>query len=318
VDEVFFQDHYNISAAQILNSPHLDPDQPTQIADWWALEAYAAENDLADSAHYAYVLSQIDVDNMIDHYILQMYAANTDWPHNNDIIFRGSDPLARWRWFLWDLDYSFGMQPASSLDFDMVTWVMNPEHTRVQAATILIRNLWDNPDFRNRFLVRAADLLNTTLAPENVSAQLAEVEDALENDIGYEIARWGSPGNWYASAEQMQTFAQQRPAIMRQHVVDGFDLPGTAVLTLNPPATGKGTVTLNTTLSPDLPYTGDYFQDTTLTITAMPDSGYQLTGWEVNGEMVDEKTAVSAGSRQAVLHHTLTQDTSITPYFGRQ
>ena len=310
VDETFFQDHYDIDAAQILNSPHLDSDQPPQIADWWALEEYAAEHDLADPEHYAYILSQIDVDNMIDHYILQMYAVNTDCPHKNDIIFRGSDPLARWRWFLWDLDYSFGLQPVSSLDFVMATWVMDPEHTHVEAATILIRNLWDNPEFRNRFLVRTADLLNTTLAPENVTKQLADVEGARENDIGYEVARWGSSGNWYASVQQMHTFAQQRPDRMRQYFVDGFGLPGTAVLTLNPPAAGKGTIILNDTLSPTLPYTGDYFLDTTIAITAVPDSGYQLTGWELNGEIVDGETAV--------LHHTLTQDTNITPHFARQ
>jgi hypothetical protein len=116
----------------------------------------------------------------------------------------------------------------------------------------------------------------------------------------------------------METFAQQRTNIMWQQFVDGFDLEGTAVLTLKPPATGNGTLTLNDTISPDLPYTGDYFLDTTIAITAIPDDGYQFSGWEVNGEMVAEETAVSTDSRQAILHHTLTQDTTVTPHFTQK
>ena len=316
-DEVFFQDHFGLENVDIIDSPQRELNHTEATADWLTLEAYAAEHDLADPEHYATVLAQIDVNSFIDHYLLQMYAADNDWPHNNERLFRGGDPLARWQWFLWDVDYSFGKMAHSNLDFDMVKWLMDPDEPDVVEATRFFRSLWANPDFRNRFLVRAADLLNTVLSPDNVAAQLEAVEAVIADDIGYEIARWGSPGNWYASAAQMETFAQQRTAIMFQHFVDGFDLAGTAVLTLNPPV-GKGTIILNDTLSPNLPYTGSYFLDTTLTVTATPESGYQFAGWEVNGEMTDGETATSTRSGRAVLHHTLTQDTTITPHFARE
>jgi hypothetical protein len=309
LDETYFQDYFGIDNVKILNSPHRDQDQPEEVNDWWALDEYAATHDMADPAHYNYVLSQIDVENMIDHYILQMYAANTDWPYNNEILFRGGDPLSRWRWFLWDVDYSFGMLPSSNFDVDMVMWMLDPQSSRVRAASRFFRSLWQNPDFRNRFLVRSADLFNTTLSPENVSEQLAEVEAALINDIGYEIARWGSAGNWYASAAEMHTFAQQRTDLMRQQYVDGFSLRGTAVLTLNAPASGQGILTLNHTITPTLPYISDYFLDTTITVTANPEPGYQFAGWDINGEMIAAETAV--------LHHTITQDTTITPHFTK-
>ena len=308
-DETYFQDHYGIENVQVLNITHREPEQPKEIEDWQNLVAYAAGNDMANPDHYAYVLSQIDIDNMIDHYILQMYAANNDWPQNNERIFRSDDPLARWQWFLWDVDYSFGLMPVSSLDFDMVTWLMHPKNSFVEDTTLLFRSLWANLDFRNRFLVRTADLLNSELSSENVSAQLAQIEAKLINDIGYEIARWGNPGNWYTSAEEMQTFAEERPNIMRRHFIEGFNLSGTAVFSFKPAAAGKGSLILNGRRTPDLPYTGEYFLDTTIEVTAIPDAGYQFAGWEVNGEMVGEETAV--------LHYTLTQDTTITPHFTR-
>ncbi len=306
-DETFFQDHYGIDPVQIVDSPHRENAQTTAADAWLDLEAYAAENDLADPDNYAYVTAQIDVDSMIDYYILQMYAANSDWPYNNERLFRQDDPLGRWQWFLWDVDYSFGMMPRSDLNFDMVAWLMTPETPEVQIATRFFRSLWDNPDFRSAFLVRAADLLNTVLAPENVSAQLAEVERDLASDIGYEIARWGSPGNWNASAAEMHTFAEQRTAIVRQQFVDGFDLPGTAVLTLNPPAAGQGTVLLNERLTPDLPFTGSYFMDTTITLTAVPEPGYRFVGWQINGRLIEDNTPT--------LRHLISENTTIAPHF---
>ena len=43
----------------------------------------------------------------------------------------------------------------------------------------------ENPEFRERFLTRASEVLNTTLSNENVAAEI----DRMADEIGPEIAR---------------------------------------------------------------------------------------------------------------------------------
>ncbi len=315
MDETFFHDHYGLQGVEIVDSLFRNEDRTEAAYDWRALGDFAAANDLSDPEKYAIVASQVDVDNMIDHYILQMYAANTDWPHNNERVFRTDDALGRWHWALWDVDYAFGLSPSSAVGVDMVTWLMAPDRPEVEFYGRLFRAMMDNPAFRNQFLVRSADLLNTTLQPDNVQAKIDTLAAELRPDIGYEVARWSSPGNWEQSMLDLSDFAQKRSDLMWQHYVEGFGLAGTAVITLNDSA--GGTVLVNERWTPQRPYTGTYFQDTTIQLRAVPDVGYRLAGWLVDGERVAD-TATSTLLSTGVLQHPITDNSTITPEFVRE
>lgn len=306
MDETYFQDRYGLQGVEIVDSLFRNEDRTEAANEWRALVEFADANDLADPEKYAVVASQLDVDNMIDHYILQMYAANTDWPHNNERVFRADDGLGRWHWALWDVDYAFGLSPSSFVEVDMVRWLMAPDRPEVEFYGRLFRAMMDNPEFRNQFLVRSADLLNTTLQPDTVQAQIDTLAAELRPDIGYEVARWSSPGNWEQSVLDLSAFVQQRPALMWQHYVDGFGLAGTAVLTIND--SEGGSVLLNERWIPERPYTGTYFQDTTLQLRAVPDAGYRLAGWLVDAERVTDTE---------IFQHTITHNSTITPEFVR-
>ena len=125
-------------------------------------------------------------------------------------------------------------------------------------------------------------LLNTDFAPEAVLPQIEKLAATIAPAIPYEVGRWPADGNtWEANIEELRNFAQRRPDFVRWHVVQGFDLPGTAVLHLNPPA--NGAIHLEDRLFED-EWEGLFFQGTIVRITAVPQPGYQFTGWqEVDG-----------------------------------
>lgn len=305
MNEEFFQDHFGLKGAEIVDSLYRNEEESAATDDWRTLQTYAETHDLADPDHYAYVQTQLDINNMIDHYILQMYGANTDWPHFNERVVRANDPLGKWYHVLWDVDYNFGMFPASSIDQNMVTWVMRSERPEVYTYTGLFRALMENPQFRNQFLVRSADLYNTVLYPDNVLQVVDTLAEEMRPDIGYEIARWSSPGNWEQSVLELQQFATERPAIVRQHYLEGFGLKGTAELTVA--ASDNGTVLLNETWYPERPFTGTYFQDTTIQLRAIPDAGFHLAGWTIDGNWV--------AADNPLFTHKLSQNVSISPTF---
>ena len=308
VDASFFEAHYSSGDFDLLDSPLRTENDPRVVEEWNALLQYVATHDLADSSHYAAVQAQVDIDSLIDHAILQMYAANNDWPLQNEYMWRRRGPTGRWGWILWDVDYSFGLSPLSHVEFDMVQWILQPANADLERSTLLLRRLFDNVAFRDRFLTRLADLLNTTLRPEAVVAHIDGLEAELEDDIVYEIARWSSPGNWRTNVEYLRHFARQRAEILRRQVINGFSLSGTATLTFDRPAAGAGTVFVNGQLLPALPYQGIYFQDTTVQIAAVPEPGYRFIGWQL-----DELSPLLPA---AVLTHTVTHDQRFAPRFA--
>ncbi len=249
---------------------------------WLHLMEYLKANDLTDEENYAHVQTQMNLDNFINYVAIQIITANADWPHNNQNKFRDRDN-GRWHWMFWDSDYTFGLISVIYIDKDMYERALDPEGERGQLSSMLLNKLLANPEFKNKFLARLADLLNTVFTSENMLAEIDRHAAALEGDISYETRRWPGSGDWDASVEYMREFARQRPEQLRSETIETFDLPGTAQLTINPPDSGKGSVSINGG-SPlpnhDLPWEGTYFQEVAITLTAIPDPGYQFAGWQ--------------------------------------
>lgn len=213
IDDRFFADKYGI---QIL------PEAETE-ARWERLGQFAETHDLNDPDHYAYVATQLDLANLIDYLILQIYAANTDWIYTNMRKFQPSGPGGRLQWIIWDMDWAFGLAPWSGPEFDMMAWFETNERPGFAVNSLLIRKLWQNPDFQRKFLTRADELLTSTLAEEKVAAQIDALAAELRPDISYETSRWSSAGDWEANVAYLRDFARQRPSYLRQHLINYFE-----------------------------------------------------------------------------------------------
>ena len=74
--------------------------------------------------------------------------------------------------------------------------VAGPTHRFGERMETLINKLLANPEFRNLFITRAADLLNTHLGPASVQAAVDELAGRIDGDIGVEQERWDISGDW--------------------------------------------------------------------------------------------------------------------------
>ena len=292
--DAFFEDVYGIDLE----------DEVAQAARWDALWHFMAENDLTDPSNYAYVQSQIDIANFIDYNILQFYITNTDWVFTNADIFRADTPGGRWQWAVWDVDWSFGLVMWGGYEFNTVQWFYTNDREGMDRGATPLRRLLENPEFRQQFLSRTADLLNTEFTPAQMTTRLDALTAELSPDIAYEIGRWHGSSNWQGSVAYMYDFVRYRPDYLRQHLVDHFGLVGTAVLHITTPTEGQGHVAINGTLLPTK-WEGVYFQGTTVTVTAVPAPGYQFIGWQEDNL-----------PPQPTLRHTVTGSQTFTPRFA--
>jgi hypothetical protein len=279
IDERFLKQTYGVPAASVNDTPNIPGRQSAEqrevdLPHWEHVMTFARENDLADPDNYAYLQTQVDLDNFIDYYLLEMYIANTDWPHHNVHQFRPWTQGGRWEWIVWDNDLAF-----ERVDRQMVDHVLSVEHPLGEPMEMFLNKLLANPDFYNRFLTRAADLLNTTLSAENVTAEVESSAAELDAAIPLEQARWNVPENWEDVVSGMRTFAAERPSIMRQHFVESFNLPGTAVVSVEQEGGPPGWIAVNDLDPIVLPWQGEQFIGTEINLRAVPPPGYAFEGW---------------------------------------
>jgi len=284
LDEDYFADHFGLKDVDYLDSPNSYL-RETHLGDrqhWDALIAYLESHDLSDPAAYAYVAAQVDLGNLIDYFLIQMYSGNTDWPYHNVLQFRSRNPGGRWQWVFWDTDNGFAADGYSNVETDLVDYVLHTRNVETEGRdTLLLRGLLANEGFRQRFLLRAAELLNTTLSPEGVIAHIDALAMELAPDLHYEAARWPAPGVWEEHVEALRSFARERSAVMREQFVAGFGLGGTFTLEVAPPVEGEGTLAVGGRPLEALSWSGIYFTGVPLQVTAVPAPSYRFAGWNL-------------------------------------
>lgn len=287
MDRYFLADHYGVEQADSLDSPGslLEDVRTGDGENWEHLLRFVETHDMADPGNYVHVESQVDIANFIDYTIVQIYLANTNWPHHNVQQFHPLVQGGRWRWMFWDSDHGFGQGPRGGQYYaDILGRLLDRVHPETGGRdTLLFRSLLENPAFLEQFLSRAADLLNTTLRPESVLADIDAVTNELAPDIIYETVRWSSLTRWESNVEELREFARRRPHFVRQHLTERLSSDGTVELTFDLSASGSGTVAVNGALVENLPWHGIYFQGTPVRITAAPEAGYRFAGWDPPG-----------------------------------
>ena len=67
--------------------------------------------------------------------------------------------------------------------------------------------MMENKEFRQRFLARLSELLETALSDENVMARIDYYADLLEPEVRRERERWGSSYEaWQIRVEELRSF----------------------------------------------------------------------------------------------------------------
>ena len=76
--------------------------------EWKRFKNLTINSDLTISANYKKAVELIDLENFIDYIMLCVYVDMDDWPYNNWRSGRERRAGAKWRFYLWDAERSFG------------------------------------------------------------------------------------------------------------------------------------------------------------------------------------------------------------------
>ena len=286
--------------------------------DYKDVLAFVKTNDLSQAANYAWVETHMDLDNLIDHYACEIFCCNTDWPGNNLGVWRvrtSYNPQAayghdgRWRWLTYDTDHGFGL--SSTETTDMMTQARRSSRGVCQPQ---FDRLLANTDFRNRFVSRFADLINTAFQPARVQGIISSMALRVQSEMPRHIARWGrmvSVSTWQSNVQRLKTFASGRPGPALTNIVNEFALGGMSYLMVSV-TNGAGSVTVNsitidgntpglTNSARPYPWRGVYFKTVPVAVSVTPAPGFTFKRWETAaGPVLDQSFAVTPSNDVAV------------------
>jgi hypothetical protein len=255
-----------------------------------SVDAYLAfiaeleEADLSIAEEYNAFTKQMDLDNYIDYMAIQIYYANTDWPGNNNKAWKERTANGKWRWFLYDLEHGFNLYSgAGDYNLDMISHTTTPTSTTYsnpEWATLLFRKLLQNDDFKRRFITRISDLMSTVFQTDHMLTVIDSIATIVRPEMEAHENRWNMWNHPFEEqVEDMRHFARNRTTYMRQHLTEYFRLRRLDSLTVDISGPRQGNVIVNRAEPHSYPWTGLYYDEYEIQLTAVPNTGYRFTGW---------------------------------------
>ena len=304
---------YNIrektNAGFLASNHQLDKDQFDMLQDFWGKvkqgnrDHYAVNKKFLiecekTEENYARIAAAFDLDNFIDYFICEIYAANVDWPAWNIKYWREKNEGAKWKWILVDLDYAFDMGVRA--DYSMIDFVTSPVKTKatnVPGATVVLRKLLEFPAFRDAFIQRMAVSLNLMYAPDRVLGIIQEFKEEKASEMPKYLKRWkgsvydskwgkltlpGTVEKWNEKMDRLTQFVSARPDFIRKNMVDHFHLTGMASLTTK---SAGGQIEINTLMVEEGECTGTYFKDVPMKLVPISAPGHAFVHWLIDGKV---------------------------------
>ena len=316
----------------IMKNGKLEEGEDEDIALYEQMYDFITQNDMTDPANYEAACEMIDMDELVDLAAMHLYIYNEDgiFESNNWQMWRAretddSNPVAdgKWRFLSYDVDFSSGVyEGGKTHTFDNITPVLlTKEEYEGRHTGVMIQALWENPDFRQKLLTALCDARNIFFDANRFAEIFGEMRAEYEPYMPETFRRFGP--NWIASWDPAHYYGEKLDEI---NVFFGlrhknFPYLMKKVLRLSEPwdltvfssDLTKGTVLLNGRpldefLTREQGFTGMYFAETPVTLTAVPADGAAFAGWQADGCIPEDASA-------ATIQLTLTEATSVTALF---
>lgn len=236
------------------------------------IQKIAGSKGISPEQKYDLLAELIDIQSFTDFMAANIYLCNMNLNEKeNYVLWRtcqkeeGAYGDTRWRWLIYDmecieslnLDFYTADSPAVINSFvHPMEWTMS-----VMNENSIYAGLKESERFRKQFVLSFMDMANVNFSAENVLPVLSA---------------YGEDLSW------MNDFFSRRFTHMVRALQEEFSLEGTLeYVTIGVSQTKGGRILLNTT-APDLSqgqWSGMYFTDFPITVTAVPEEGYVFRGW---------------------------------------
>lgn len=303
-DFYYDQDKYNIQYLMNWGNTWAQYGGQAAFDDWEQIHTFALTHDLSDQSNYQQVADEIDVTSLTDYILINSFVVCTDWINWNTSWWRGLDPAGshkKWGYVLWDEDATFNHYinytgvPNENPDADPCY----PEGITAdpEQHIVLLNKLLENEEFRQYYITRYMDLMNTTFQEEELLSVLEGIENSIIPDMPQHINRWGGSMNeWQDNVQKIKNFISDRIDYIPGGLNDCYTLTGPYDITLNVEPADAGQIKFNsiTVDYGEYPWTGSYNGGIDMLLEAVQsNSSYVFDHWELDNHTVTDINAIN-------------------------
>lgn len=299
------------------------------LQNWKSLFNYIQNNPMADQAKYDYVASQLDVASLVDYVIVNSVTVCSDWLNYNTGWWRGLNPAGghrKWGYILWDNDATFGyyINYTNIPDTSAAALPCNPEEldgfSDPEGHIKLLRRLMQNPGFKQYYVSRYIDLMNTVFSCDNMLSYLDTVANRIAPEMTRHAARWGGDyDHWQSNVQRLRDFISRRCNAMADGMNDCYNLKGPYKVTFDTDPDSLAQMQINSLTISEFPYTGTYFGGIDLKLTALYDttSEYRFDRWMAANQIFQPGDSLSSvalrlSGTDTITAHFIKMTTSVT------
>lgn len=258
------------------------------------LLAFLRTRDMSDDETVKELSTFMDIEDFIRYNIAETYSDNRD-AGGNIRYWRERTDSAKWRWVFYDLDLGLGNNKPKGYKHNTVRKFTNANAEAWPDpawSTFIIRSLLMNKELETLYINMFADHLNTVYKEETALELIDEMQGVLKEEMQYHVERWGtSYGNWEHHVDIVREFVRERPAYLRQFIMEKFDLDGTVNISVKYPGKEYGKMKFST-LKINEDFEGIYFKGVPIKVSVNPKHDYNFVGWKGRNEVTEEITVV--------------------------
>lgn len=302
-DEKYIESNYEVNGDNIELLRFSGDEFQGSNDHYLSMVEYIVDNDMSVDSNYSWASQNLDIENFVDYMLTETYYGNYDWissggQTNNIKFWRNTLPVSKWRYILWDTDLGLnlvsGFGGGTGVEYNYLGAILEPDFTDPHSRMLL--NLIDNPEFKNYFINRFADIVNTNFSPESFGEIAQEVYDEFEPEMERHFDLWGQPdklvfnsfylsraenvAEWNTEFDSIVYFINNRPFHMRNNVEYTFGMTDQVDITLDVEPKGAGKIQISTVIPDDYPWTGVYYNGNPVTIKVFANPGYSFSHWE--------------------------------------
>lgn len=289
------------------------------------------QNDPADSAVFAKVAAQVDL-NEFTNYLIHRAFIGYQIADLNNRYWRSRDSGGKWRWIAADMEHAFGQLGGDPYTENTIAKLAGLSGDLPEWATLLFNRLLQNPGFRDGFIQRSAAYLNTIYRPGVTLAAMDSLSALLQAQMPRHIGRWHSPPSvqaWQGNINFIKTFLENRPAHYRRHLTELFGKQDSALVSMQIAGQGKVLVS-GVAFSDDM--NGYFFKNAGIRLQAVPAPGFRFVEWQGLNSADEDAiltpmgdtlfTAVFAQHDISIIPPVIASDTTLaaagSPWYGFQ
>ncbi|MDP7014780.1 MAG: CotH kinase family protein [Pirellulaceae bacterium] len=219
MDEEFFISHLGPGSYDVIKTG--ETVLSGSRAGWDELRDYIRGTDFSIKENYEQLARRVDIENFTAYVILNFWAQNFDWPHNNWYAARRV-PDGKWIFLCWDAEWGFWGGPHREND-DPYAFIDSGGAYGYGLTRSLFFALLGSPDYCNYYQQQVERHLNGALSKANVMDQIRRHRDAIAVDIEHEFeTRKYDKERWRREIVQVEEFTEQRGRLFQKYTDEYF------------------------------------------------------------------------------------------------